>query len=128
MGKLGKNTLLVRFFFGQNGTATSRRDYFGLSDTLTFNPGQTSKTIKVNVLGDTTFEPSEIFRISLSNASQGSIEDATGVGTILNNAVGGNMEISSAVGIINNDHLTFTGTYGANILLAGNENNIVIGL
>ncbi|MBE9175138.1 right-handed parallel beta-helix repeat-containing protein, partial [Synechocystis salina LEGE 06155] len=55
------------------------------SGTATFNAGDISKTITVNVAGDTTFEPDEGFTVTLSNASTGAtITTATATGTINN--------------------------------------------
>jgi subtilase family serine protease len=51
---------------------------------LTFTPGQTSKTVTVNVTGDTVVEPDETFFVNLSAASGATIADAQGLGTILN--------------------------------------------
>src|SRR5262249_26832683 len=42
-----------------DGTAAAGSDYAATSGTLTFAPGQTSKTVTVTVNGDTTFEPDE---------------------------------------------------------------------
>jgi Ca2+-binding RTX toxin-like protein len=67
-----------------NGTATSGSDYTATTGTLTFNPGNTSKTLTVAVIGDTTFEPNETFFVNLSNATNSTIADNQGVGTILN--------------------------------------------
>ena len=52
-----------------NGTASAGSDYTATSGTLTFTPGQTSKTITVMVNGDTTVEPDETFIVNLTNAS-----------------------------------------------------------
>ncbi len=46
-------------------------DYIGISGTLTFAAGETSKTITVAVLGDTTYEEHQQFRVILSNPSTG---------------------------------------------------------
>ena len=67
-----------------NGTATAGSDYTAASGTLTFTPGQTSKTVTVNVAGDTIKETNETFTVNLSGASGATIFDAQGVGTILN--------------------------------------------
>jgi hypothetical protein len=68
-----------------NGTAkTSDSDYTGLSGTLKFAPGQTTKTITVKVKGDTKKESNETFSLKLSGAKNATINDGTGVGTILN--------------------------------------------
>jgi len=54
----------------RNATAASG-DYIATSGTLTFAPGETSKTINVVVLGDVTYEPHQQFRVILSNPSTG---------------------------------------------------------
>ncbi|MEQ8995976.1 MAG: glycoside hydrolase family 9 protein [Coleofasciculus sp. B1-GNL1-01] len=68
-----------------NDTATAGSDYTAESGTLTFAAGETSKTISVAVTGDTTVESDETFNVNLSNASNATIGDGQGVGTILNN-------------------------------------------
>ncbi len=67
-----------------NDTAIAGSDYTAKSGTLSFNPGQTSKTFSVPILGDTTVESDETFKVNLSQASNATIADAQGVGTILN--------------------------------------------
>jgi hypothetical protein len=67
-----------------NDSALVGSDYTATSGTLTFNAGQTSKVVTVNVMGDTVVEPNETFTVNLSEASGGTIADAQGVGTILN--------------------------------------------
>ncbi|MEA3031648.1 MAG: uncharacterized protein QOG13_2973 [Sphingomonadales bacterium] len=53
--------------------------------TLSFANGETSKTITIDVQGDTDFEASETFAVNLSNATGGTaIGDGAGVGTIVN--------------------------------------------
>jgi hypothetical protein len=68
-----------------DGSATSANDYLAKSGTLTFAAGETSKTIDIQVNGDTNFELDETFRIKLSNASNAKIGSGVdiGVGTIL---------------------------------------------
>jgi subtilisin-like proprotein convertase family protein len=62
---------------------TTGGDFAPTSGTLTFTPGQTSKTITVPLNGDTTVEANETFTVNLSNPSPGLvITDATGAGTI----------------------------------------------
>lgn len=68
-----------------NGTAVAPSDYTAASGTLTFSPGQTSKTVTVNVVGDTTLEPNETFVINLSAVTGPAMFlDSQGVGTIIN--------------------------------------------
>ena len=67
------------------GTATAGVDYTSTSGTLTFNPGDTTKTITVSVIGDTVVEPDETFLVALSNPSTGvTLATTNGVGTIIN--------------------------------------------
>ncbi len=66
-----------------NGTATAGSDYQSASGTLTFAPGETSKTITVLVNGDRLPEPNETFVVNLSGATNATIADGQGVGTIL---------------------------------------------
>src|SRR5262249_14556356 len=65
-----------------DGTATAGSDYTAAGGTLTFGPGETTKTILVGVLGDTTDEPNEAFTVNLSNPANATITDGQGVGTI----------------------------------------------
>ncbi|WP_219726382.1 Calx-beta domain-containing protein, partial [Cylindrospermopsis raciborskii] len=51
---------------------------------MNFTAGETSKTIIVDVLGDTTVEPDEGFTVTLSNPTNATITTATAVGTIQN--------------------------------------------
>jgi hypothetical protein len=68
-----------------NGTATTAdHDYAAQSGTLTFAPGETTKTITIYVYGDTKKEADETFAVNLSSATNATILDGTGIGTILN--------------------------------------------
>ncbi|MBB3839834.1 hypothetical protein FHS57_003845 [Runella defluvii] len=71
-------------------TATAGTDYTTTSGTVTFNAGETSKTITVPVIGDVIGEANETFFVNLTNlvvsgglSSSVSITDAQGLGTIL---------------------------------------------
>ena len=66
-----------------NGTATAGSDYQAASGTLTFAPGETSKTITVLVNGDRLAEPNETFFVNLSSPTNATIADGQGVGTIV---------------------------------------------
>ena len=68
-----------------NGTAAAGPDYTAVPlTTLTFQPGQTVRTFRVAVIGDTGRESNETFFINLSGAVNTTITDAQGLGTILN--------------------------------------------
>ncbi|MFN6564165.1 MAG: Calx-beta domain-containing protein [Nostoc sp. ChiSLP01] len=62
----------------------SDSDYNSASGTITFNPGETSKVISIGVIGDSTFEIDEIFFVNLLGATNATITDSLGVGTIIN--------------------------------------------
>ena len=51
---------------------------------INFAPGETSKTLTVNVAGDTTSEPNEGFTVTLSGATGGTVTTAAASGTINN--------------------------------------------
>ncbi|MBW4543591.1 MAG: glycoside hydrolase family 9 protein [Symplocastrum torsivum CPER-KK1] len=68
-----------------NGTATAGSDYTATSNTLSFAPGQTSKTITVQVNGDTLDEVNETFSLNLSSPTNATIADAQGIATIQDN-------------------------------------------
>lgn len=76
-------TVSVSFATFDN-TATSGSDYQSASGTLTFAPGETSKTITVQVNGDTLFEPDETFFINLAAPTNATIADGDGIATITN--------------------------------------------
>jgi Calx-beta domain/Low-density lipoprotein receptor repeat class B len=72
-------------FTTANGTASAPGDYAATSGTLTFAPGETAKTMTVQVNGDTSVEPDETFNVNLANATgNATIADAQGVGKIVN--------------------------------------------
>jgi hypothetical protein len=55
-------------FATSNGTATSA-DYTPVSETITFNNGELSKTVSVPITNDMIYEVSETINLTLSNAS-----------------------------------------------------------
>lgn len=66
------------------GTARSGSDFTSVSGTLTFAPGETSKTVSVTVLGDAVDEADETVFLNLSRAKGGAnIATARGTGTIV---------------------------------------------
>jgi hypothetical protein len=52
-------------------SAKAGEDYLHNSGTLTFGPGETSKTIEVSIVNDLTEEPAEVFDVTLSNPGGG---------------------------------------------------------
>jgi hypothetical protein len=68
----------------ENGSATAPADYSTAAGSLTFTPGQVTKTVTVQVAGDTVVEQNELFFVKLSSASGATIADSHGSGTIVN--------------------------------------------
>jgi hypothetical protein len=66
-----------------DGSATAGNDYAAASGTLTFAPGETTKTITVLVNGDRLAESDEAFAVNLSGATNAIIADGQGAGTIV---------------------------------------------
>lgn len=66
------------------GAATAPGDYTAQTGTLTFNPGDLTKSITVAVNGDTANEADEQFKVTLSNLQNVNAGDLNGDGTILN--------------------------------------------
>ncbi len=69
-----------------DGTATSGSgDYVAKTGTLTFAPGETTKTITIEVKGDSRREGNETFYLDLYGLSlNGLFTKNRGLGTILN--------------------------------------------
>lgn len=79
-------------------SATAGVDFVSKSGTLTFLPGELSKTISVVVNGDFFQESNETFRVSLSAPVNCRITDGVGIGTILND----DAQAIGEIGVITN--------------------------
>jgi PKD repeat protein len=71
-----------------DGTALAGDDYVATSGTLTFDPGESAKTVTVAVNGDVAVEPTETFMLNLSSPTNGVLGRATGVAAITNDDLG----------------------------------------
>ena len=67
-----------------DGSARAGVDYTGARGTLTFRPGESSKTIEVAALDDAHDEGEETFTLRLSNVSGARVTDGEATGTIEN--------------------------------------------
>ena len=67
-----------------DGTATAGSDYTAASGTLTFEAGETAKTVNVPVLDDVHDDTEETLTLVLSNAVGARIRDGEATGTIVN--------------------------------------------
>ena len=75
-------------FATQDGTALAGSDYTAVSGTLTFAPGETTKTITVPILNDAVYEGPETFTVNLSSPTNAVVSDASGLGTIKDDGTG----------------------------------------
>lgn len=104
-------------FSTADGTATAAGgDYEPRSTTtLTFNEGETTKTIDVSVFGDVVpSEGSETFAVNLSNPVNATIADGEGTGTIVDDEAAPAASVSDAPPLVEGDsgtvNLAFTVT------------------
>ena len=67
-----------------DGTATAGLDYVATSGRLTFAPGQTERTVSVQVLHDAHGEGAETLTLRLSGATGARLADREATGTIVN--------------------------------------------
>ena len=94
-----------------DGTATvADGDYDSTSGTLTFLPGDVTKTITVTAHGDTKFENNETFTVHLSSPTNSSITTADGTGTLTNDDAAPTVQFSSATYSVNEGGGTVTVT------------------
>ena len=88
------------------GTAVAPSDYAIATGTLTFAPGEITRTVTLSVVGETAVEAHENFFLNISNLSGGgTITDAQGEITILND--------DGAIGLSVADDSTVEGNSGA---------------
>ena len=66
-----------------DGTAAAGDDFTAAEGTLTFAPGETTKTVPVPVLGDTLDEETEAFLLLLTEATVATIADDSGMGMVV---------------------------------------------
>jgi hypothetical protein len=69
-------------FMTSNRTARTPGDYTAVTNTITFQPGETTKTVEVPIIDDATAEGIETFFAKLSNPRNAILGDALGIGTI----------------------------------------------
>ena len=91
--------------------ATEGKDYAAASGTLTFAPGDTSKTLTVTLNDDDVKEKDETFTIQLDNPVNAALTDATAIGTIddddLSQAVFITLDAGTADGVEEGEDVVF---------------------
>ncbi len=79
----GTTLRTVSVAFGTNGgSAREGDDFLPRSGTLTFAPGEKTKTVAVTVFDDPLPEPPETFAVGLGNPVNATITKGSGIGTI----------------------------------------------
>ncbi|HEY9618573.1 MAG TPA: Calx-beta domain-containing protein [Microcoleaceae cyanobacterium] len=70
-----------------DSNALANSDYQPVNGTLNFNPGETSQTLSIPVLGDRRTEIDEAFRVNLTNPTNAALTNDHAIGTIQNDDV-----------------------------------------
>ena len=91
-----------------DGTATSGSDYTPASGSLTFSPGDTTKTVTVTIADDDLDESDETFNLTLSDAVNASIPTPTGTFTIRDDDTAGVTVSDTSLDIDEGDSDTYT--------------------
>lgn len=105
-----------------NATALAGTDYTAASNSLTFLPGETTKTLSISILNDTKDENDKTFEIKLSNASSNAIisddtstvtitdDDSPPTLSIANTSVteGGNLVFTVTASVASEKTISFT--------------------
>ena len=90
------------------GTATSGTDYTAVSGSLTFSPGDTTRTVTVTIVDDDVDESDETFNLTLSDAVNASIPLPTGTFTIRDDDTAGVTVSDTSLDINEGDSGTYT--------------------
>src|SRR5205823_7954473 len=78
LSNASSQTVTVQYTTSDGTAMTADNDYVAASGTVTFNPGETSKSITVTVNGDTKFEANETFFVDLTVPVNATIADPQG--------------------------------------------------
>ena len=89
------DTVVSVDFATRDGTATAGADYLAISTNLTFEAGETSKTLAIPILNDGLVETVETLQVRLSNPGDGAVlgTRSSATGRITDNDKGVQMEL-----------------------------------
>ena len=79
-----------------DGTAKAASDYTATSGTLTFAPGETSKTVSVAVKADAVVETTEMFALNLTGLTNAVYAKPAATGSILDNTAVASFSVGNA--------------------------------
>ena len=86
-------------YASSDGTALATSDYESVAGTLSFAPGELSKTVRVPVLDDALDEADEeTFAVTLSGPSGATVETGSAIGTILDDDEPPALSVADAAG------------------------------
>ena len=80
------------------GTARAETDYGTSTGSLTFAPGETSRTVSVALRDDVTDEPDETFYLQLRSPANATVVTDTGTGTIRDNDAEPSLSVTGGSG------------------------------
>jgi hypothetical protein len=125
-------TIMVDYSTADGTAMVADNDYQPTAGTVTFAPGETSKTVTVVANGDTKIEPNETFFVNLSNPrsspgnpNNATIADGQGQGTIVNDDLNPNAACT-ITGTNKDDHLV--GTPGDDVICGLNGDDLIEGM
>src|SRR3954447_25126981 len=124
VARSGSTAVTSSVNYAVSGGTANAADFGGTlpSGTVSFAAGETSRTITVNVSGDTTVEPDETFDVVLSSPAGATIGTGTASSTILNDDVAA----PALYGTEGNDVLTGA-IIGHNVIYGLGGNDIILG-
>jgi len=106
-----------------NGTATAPSDYASAAGTVTFAPGQKSKSVAVDIVGDLAIEQDETFAVTLSNPLNANIGSGTATGTIRNDDTSVPVTVGTYKGLLEGNFVFFD--VNADRTLSGFRSNYI---
>jgi hypothetical protein len=90
-----------------DGSAAAGRDYTAASGSLSFAPGETSKTVEVALIGNEDVQPNRALKLTLSNAHGATLQRTQASGTIIDDDHARQINIDDAAGYRSDGKLSF---------------------
>ncbi|MBR7746816.1 retention module-containing protein, partial [Undibacterium baiyunense] len=122
----GSSTIPVSVNYqSSDGTALNGSDYGAVSGSVTFEPGETTKVITVNIANDSIFEGPENFNVSLSGVVNATIGNGSVTTTIFDDGTGfgGNDDDRVTVSSVSSPSVSEGGDLIFTVNLSGKSSN-----